>query len=247
MTPLLAQRLCDQLGCSLPTRKMVNQIWTNSTVRIAPSTIPADPDMITMPYFAQHNVAVRAQRNATTNAHPLGELVGGTKKDVIISARIYTNFANASITKTVVIYGWHYTDGSYIQPLYNGHEETYADYSHGIRLVQMNLTVDGSASTVTNVLTTASLCSLLSDDGTSEGSSNGTIPVPRYTVAALAPTVMTHPRNRSVLPGTNVTFSALAIGDAVTGYRWLLNGITVPSATNATLSITTLQSTNAGN
>ena len=247
MTPLLAQRLGDRLGYSLPTRKMVNQIWTNAAVKLSPSTIPADPDMITVPYFAQHNAAVRTQRNATTNTQPLGALVGGDKKDVIISARIYTNFASPSITKTVVIYGWHYTSGSPIQNIYNGHEETYADYSHGIRFVQMNLTVDGSANTITNVLTSAALCSLLSDDSTSEGSTNGTIPLPRYTVASLKPTVMTHPHNQSVLPGTNLTLSTLAIGDAPLGYQWRLNGATLAHATNSTLSLTNLAAANAGN
>jgi hypothetical protein len=246
MTPLLAQRLADRLDCSLPTRKMVNQIWTNAAVKLTPSTIPADPDMITVPYFAQHNAAVRTQRNATTNAHPLGALVGGDKKDVIISARIYTNFASPSITKTVVIYGWHYTSGSPIQPVYNGHEETYADYSHGIRFVQMNLTVDGGTNTVTNVLTSAALCSLLSDDSTSEGSTNGTIPLPRYTSAPLAPTVMTHPRSQSALPGTNITLSTLVIGDAPLVYQWRLNGANLPSATNTTLSLTNLIAANAG-
>lgn len=246
MTPLLAQRLGDRLGYSLPTRKMVNQIWTNAAVKLSPSTIPADPDMITVPYFAQHNAAVRTQRNATTNANPLGALVGGDKKDVIISARIYTNFASPSITKTVVIYGWHYTSGSPIQPVYNGHEETYADYSHGIRFVQQNLTVNGSANTVTNVLTIASLCSLLSDDGASEGSTNGTIPVPRYTVAPLKPTVMTHPTSQSVLPGTNLTISTLAIGDESLRYQWRLSGANLASATNATLSLTNLAAANAG-
>jgi len=221
MTPLLAQRLCDRLGYSLPTRKMVNQIWTNAAVKFTPSTIPPDPAMITVPYFAQHNAAVQAQRDAATNAQPLGALVGGTKKDVIVSARIYTNFANGpSITKPVVIYGWHYTSGAYIQPLYNGHEETYADYSHGIRFVQMNLTVDGGPNTVTNILKSSALCSLLSDDGIPEGSTNGTIPLPRYTVAPLAPTVMTHPRGQSALPGTNLTLNTLAIGDEPLAYQW---------------------------
>jgi len=247
MTPLLAQRLGDRLGYSLPTRKMVNQIWSSSAVKITPTTIPADPDMITVPYFAQHNAAVAAQRNATTNAQPLGALVGGTKKDVIISARIYTNFASPSITKTVVIYGWHYTDGTFIQPIYNGHEETYADYSHGIRFVQMNLTVDGGANTITNVLTSAPLCSLLSDDSTSEGSTNGTIPLPRYTVAPLKPTVMTHPASQSALPGTNLTLSTLAIGDAPLAYQWRLNGANLTSATNAMLSLTNLDARDAGN
>jgi hypothetical protein len=247
MTPLLAQRLGDRLGYSLPTRRMVNQIWTNAAVKLSPATIPWSPEMITVPVFSWHNYMVRTNRNAVTNAFPLGALVGGTKKDVIVSARIYTNFAEAA-TKVVVIYGWQKLSpyGEVWQPLYNGHEETYADYSHGIRFVQMNLTVDGSANTITNVLTSAALCALLSDDGLSEGSTNGTIPLPRYTVAPLAPTVMTHPRNQSVLPGTNLTLSTLVIGDMPLSYQWRLNGANLANATNITLPLTNLSAANAG-
>lgn len=247
MSPLLAQRLGDRLGCSLPTRRMVNQIWTNSTVKFNPH--PYDPgvyDILSVEVFGASDEFIDGQRNATTNTQPLGALVGGTKKDVIISARIYTNFATA-ITKPVVIYGWHYTDGTYIQPLYNGHEETYADYSHGIRFVQMNLTVDGSPNTVTNVLTSATLCALLSDDSASEGSTNGTIPLPRYTVAPLKPTVMTHPASQSALPGTNLTLSTLAIGDEPLRYQWRFDGVNLASATNITLALTNLAPANAGN
>ena len=45
-TPLLAQRLCNTLGCALPTRKMVNQIWTNAAVKMSPQPIPPSGDMI---------------------------------------------------------------------------------------------------------------------------------------------------------------------------------------------------------
>ena len=145
MTPLLAQRLCNALGCTLPTRKMVNHIWTNAAVKMNPQTITASPEMITVPVFSDHNDMVRTQRISFTNAHPLGALVSGDKKDVIISTKIYTNFVSGGPTKPVVIYGWHYQNGDPIQPLYNGHEETYADYSHGVRLVQMTMTVDGSS------------------------------------------------------------------------------------------------------
>jgi len=48
--------------------------------------------------------------------HPLGELVGGDKKDVVISNIIYGYPAPGR----VVIYGWHYLSGTPIQPLYNG-------------------------------------------------------------------------------------------------------------------------------
>src|SRR5437762_1221648 len=83
-----------------------------------------------VPNFNQHNTTVWTQRVVTLAAHPLGSLVDGDKKDVIVSPKIYTNFAQQTITKPVVIYGWHYPDGTFIQPEYNGHEETYADYSH---------------------------------------------------------------------------------------------------------------------
>ena len=47
MTPLLGQRLCDALGCVLPTRKMVNQIWTNAAVKLNPQPIPPSSQMTT--------------------------------------------------------------------------------------------------------------------------------------------------------------------------------------------------------
>ncbi len=165
MTPILAQKIAALVHCRLPTRKMVNQIWTNAAVKLSPSPIPPSPEMITVPVFAQHNTTVRLQRNQQLAAHPLGALVSGDKKDVIVSNRIYTNFANANITKPVVIYGWHYTNGAPIQPLYNGHGETYADYSHGIRLAQTLLTVDGISKSILQVLRDPNLAGLLSDEG----------------------------------------------------------------------------------
>ncbi|HEX5220267.1 MAG TPA: immunoglobulin domain-containing protein [Verrucomicrobiae bacterium] len=244
MTPLLAQRLCDLLGYTLPTRKMVNQIWTNASVKLNPQPITARPEMITVPVFAWHNFMVRTQRNAFTNSFPLGALVGSGKKDVIISARIYTNFATA-ITKPVVIYGWHYPNGSPIQSLYNGHEETYADYSHGIRLVQMNLTVDGAPNTVANVLTSPTLAPLLSDDGPSEGTSGGVIPLPRYTIPGQL-TFTAHPRSQTVAIGNSIVLSAIATGEAPASYRWLFNGANIPNATNSSLLLTNVGPGNAG-
>jgi hypothetical protein len=243
-TPLLAQRLGNALGYTLPTRKMANQIWTNSTVKMTPQPIPTDPDMITVPYFAQENYMVRTQRNSFTNAHPLGALVSGDKKDVIISSKIYTNFAT-SITKPVVIYGWFYTSGSPIQPLYNGHEETYADYSHGIRFVQNAMTVDGAANTVTNVLTQPTLAPLLSDEGASEGSTGGVIRKPWYTPEPVALAFITHPRSQTVLPGSTVTLSAFAVGDAP-AYRWQRNGLTLAGATGTSLTLSNVQTLQAG-
>jgi len=242
-TPILAQRLADLTGCTLPTRKMVNQTWTNATVKLTPQPIAPSAAMITVPVFATNNWMVMTQRDTFTNAHPLGALVSGDKKDVVISTLIYSNL-QTGVPNPVVIYGWIYPDGTVIQPLYNGHEQTYADYSHGIRFVQMNLTVDGAANTVTNVLTSPALAVLLSDESVAP---NNTIPTPRYSPAALAPIVMTHPRDQSVLPGKAAAFNSLAIGDAPLNYRWLFNGAPIPDATNSTLILTNIQSANAGN
>jgi hypothetical protein len=238
MTPLLGQRLADLLGCSLPTRKMVNDIWAKATVKLAPSTIPPSAEMITVPVFLQHNTAVRAQRNALTNSFPFGALVGGDKKDVIISPLIYNNL-HAGVPKPVVIYGWHYQNGTPIQPAYNGHEETYADYSHGIRLVQMNVTVDGISQALTNVLTNPNLSALVSDEGV--------ISVPRYTVSAVAPFITTQPFSRTVVAGANADFSILTAGNPTLNFQWKFNSTNIPGATNRIFSVSNVQSTNEGN
>jgi len=171
MTPILAQRIADALGCILPTRKMVNSIYTSAGLKLAPAPIPPSAAMITVPVFAQHDSIVWSQRSPQLGSHPLGTLVGGTKKDVVISNKI-RNELKSGVPRPVVIYGWHQLNGSPIQPLYNGHGETYADYSHGIRLVLDSVTVDGSPTTITAVLQDALLSAVLSDEGV--------IPFPRY-------------------------------------------------------------------
>ena len=242
MTPVLAQRLADRLGCTLPTRKMVNQIWTNAPVKLNPQPIPPSPEMTTVPVFAQHNAMVRAQRDTLTNTHPLGALVSGDKKDVIISTLIYSNL-HSGVPKPVVIYGWHYTNGQPIQPAYNGHGETYADYSHGIRLVQMACTVDGDPNTVTNVLVQPTLAALFSDETLAP---NNTIPLPRYTVSPLAPAILIPPRSRTVTAGSALTLDALAIGDAPLAWQWQRFGTNLPGRTNSSLTLTNVQLADAG-
>jgi hypothetical protein len=247
-TPLLAQRLCNLLGYTLPTRKMVNQIWTNAAVKLNPQPISPSAAMITVPVFAEENYMVQTQRDAFTNSFPLGALVSGDKKDVIISTMIYTNFNQTTgVTDPVVIYGWLYTTGVPIQPIYNGHENTYMDYSHGIRLVQNAITVDGSPNTITNVLTNPNLAALLSDEGPSEGTTSaGVILVPHYTIAALAPAIITQPRSQTVVPGASPTYRVLVAGDPPLSYRWQFNGVFLAGATNASLLISNAQVANAG-
>ena len=159
MSPMLATKIADLTGCTLPTRKMVNDIYAAATVKLSPSTIPPSSAMTTVPVFAQENTTIRGQRKAVMAAHPMGELTGGDKKDVVISNMIYTT------ANRVVIYGWHQSIGNPIQPMTNVHADTYMDYSHGIRLVQNSVMYNGTATTVKAILQSSTLNTLLSDEG----------------------------------------------------------------------------------
>jgi hypothetical protein len=172
MTPTLAQRIANKLQCNLPTKKMVDGIYATAAVKLRPQPIPPSGAMITVPVFKQHNDSVWQLRKEQLSGHPLGALVGGHKKDVVVTNKIN----NPTPTGKVAIYGWHQLNGVPIQPLYTGHGDTYADYSHGIRLVQLAMKVDGVDKTVTEVLNDPNLAGLLSDEGL--------IPIARYPTPA---------------------------------------------------------------
>lgn len=161
MKPQLAQKVANLLKSSLPTRKISDKIYQYAQVKMVPEPIPPSPQMITVPVFEKHNTLVNTQRKHSLPIFPLGSLVAGNKKDVIISNKIY----NDKGVLRVVIYGWHKPDGKPIQPLYNGHSTIHVDYSHGIRLVQNKVWVDGRKTSSQKVLASETLCRLLSDEG----------------------------------------------------------------------------------
>lgn len=156
MSPLIAQPIADAFDCLLPTRKMVNAIYTAATVKLAPSPIsPTTTDIMRMTTMYRHHQTVEGQRAG----QPLGALIGGIKKDVVITPLLASNPGK------VAIYGWHQLNGSPIQPLYLGHVDFYADYSHGIRLVRSRMLVNGVEMNTADVLADPNLNVLLSDEG----------------------------------------------------------------------------------
>jgi hypothetical protein len=161
MTPGLAQQIADLTGALLPTRKMVNDIWSQAALKLAPAPIPPSSEMTLVKVFDQHNTMVWNQRSAQLGAYPLGSLVGGDKKDVVITPLMHTYPPPAR----VAIYGWHQMNGAPIQPLSLVHNSTYADYSHGIRLVSQSMKIDNNPGTIAEALNDSSLCVLLSDEG----------------------------------------------------------------------------------
>jgi hypothetical protein len=159
ISPYTAQRIAEALHCTLPTPKMVNQIFFAAEVKLAPAPIPPSAAMTTVPVFRQHNDLVRAQRAEQLPAHPLGALVAGHKKDVVLTARLAANPGK------VAIYGWHRTNGLPIQPLYLKHSAAWVDYSQCVRLVQQKMVANETARTVAEVLADPALAGLLSDEG----------------------------------------------------------------------------------
>lgn len=159
-TPILAQKIAKLLNCSLPTKKMVDLIYVEAIIKLAPAPIPPTKAMTTVPIFEIHNNLVQQQLVPYVTLHNEGKLTAGNKKDLIISNRIYTEKA-----AKVVIYGWHQLNGKAIQPVYNKHTNTWADYSHGIRLIQNKVMLNGKKTTLQKILLDPNLHLLLSDEG----------------------------------------------------------------------------------
>jgi hypothetical protein len=153
MNPYTAQAFCDAFGFVLPTRKMVNDIWAAATVRVEPRPLVQDRDSART--FLQHHRIIEEQ----LVGQPRAALVGGIKKDVVITNRLQERATR------VAIYGWHYVRGEPIQPLYTGHVDWYVDYSHGIRLVRRVMRVDGVPRHAEEILRDPLQHALLSDEG----------------------------------------------------------------------------------
>ena len=160
MTPRTAQRIADRFGCVLPTRKMVDDIYAAAAVKLTPK--PLTKDRESPATFLEHQKLIEQERAGKKT----GELTAGHKKDIVVTNRLQEK------PKRVAIYGWHQPGGKPIQPLTIVHGETYADYSHGVRLVCETATVDGHTMKIADILKDPNLSALLSDEGV--------IAVPRY-------------------------------------------------------------------
>ncbi len=159
MNPRTAQRLADLFGASLLTAKLCDHIWASAEVRLIPfNYVPVGNANELVTKFEAHNAQVEKQLAEAGGSH--GQLVAGIKKDIIISSRI------AERPDRVVIYGWHKTDGTPIQPVYSGHVYWYVDYSHGIRFLNRQVMVDGKPADVRELLKDPVLFRILSNEET---------------------------------------------------------------------------------
>ena len=143
-------------GFMLPTRKMVDAIYQQADLRLAPQPLPAGPAMRSADYILRHEQIVRAQ---VGTAGPPDGLVAGHMKDVTFSKLLWSR------PERVAIYGWHRMNGTPIQPLSTVHGAWYADYSHGVRLVSATAFVDAEPQPLEEILQSSELAPIVSDEG----------------------------------------------------------------------------------
>jgi len=152
LTPMAAQKIADSFNCFLPTKKMVDLVYQQATVKLEPVPMYAFRDSsVTM---WQHHLIIEGQRKGRKG------LTAGIKKDVVISGKILKDAKPGR----VAIYGWHQLNGKPIQPLYTGHINWWVDYSHGIRLIYRKIKVDGKEMDYIDVLKHPLYKNLLCDE-----------------------------------------------------------------------------------
>jgi hypothetical protein len=152
-----AVTIAERFGFILPTRKMVDAIYLQSSYHLMPQPLPAGPQMRSTEYYSTHNEMIENQMHAI--GAPLGALISGDKKDVVMSNRL------ARYVGRIAIYGWHRGPGQPIQPLSTVHGANYADYSHGIRLISEWALVNGKPRSIGQLLQDSATAKVLSDEG----------------------------------------------------------------------------------
>ncbi len=157
MSLYTALEIAKRYGFFLPTRKIVDAIFSQSAFHLTPEPMPSGPRMRSTVYYWEHNKKIRNQRLALH--FPLGELISGHKKDVVMTNRLVPGQGR------IAIYGWHRPSGVPIQPLSTVHGASYVDYSHGVRLISDQVLLNGEPRPWYEVLEDPAMAKVLSDEG----------------------------------------------------------------------------------
>ncbi len=152
-----AARIAEAFDFLLPTPRMVDAIYAQARIRVAPSPMKPTSQMSSTAYLVTHNDTV--DRQVSQLGKPGAALTAGHKKDLVLSNRLISKPGR------VAIYGWHRPNGKPIQPLSTVHGAEYADYSHGVRLVSRIAYVNGEERPLQDILGDKALASVLTGEG----------------------------------------------------------------------------------
>lgn len=176
LLPLTAQRIADAFGMVLPTSRLVREIHRAAGIKLDPKSSPPlalSPNKgADMSQYVEHSKRVDDKITSVRVTVP-NLLVSGQGKDIVIGRALKPG--------KVVIYGWMIGRGvedppvddptpyAYVdwreQPLSNVHGDFYVDYSHGIRLLSPEVTLDGSKTTLAAIMADSALAPIVSDEG----------------------------------------------------------------------------------
>lgn len=155
------KQVLQTLNCSLPTPKMVDQIYQHAQVKIPahPQRPNVGESITSTRLYIEIDKAIKIER--TKHNIPLNALVAGHKKDVVLSNSIL----HQSKPNRIAIYGWYFSDGTRIQSLNpKDHDIYYVDYSHGFRLVSNECLLNGVKTNIKTIWDDPKLCLLLHDE-----------------------------------------------------------------------------------
>ncbi len=149
-----SKKVLKMIDAMAPTKEMVDQIYRKSAVKIAPKIKSSGENITNVDSFVRHNDTVNSQLNGATTL-----LLGGHKKDIVISKKLL------SMPENMAIYGWHQLNGKPIQLLSTAHSSNYMNYSHGLRLVSRKMKLNGEWIDAREILLHPILNKLISDEG----------------------------------------------------------------------------------
>lgn len=152
-----ALRVAQRYGALLPTARIVDAVYEQADLKLAPQPLPPTDRMRSTAYYSEHNALIRKQREALGGF--LGKLTAGDKKDLVLTERL------RPMSDRVAIYGWHRGNHDPIQPLSTVHGARYADYSHGVRLVSTKAYVDGEPKSLVALLSDPRLAPVINAEG----------------------------------------------------------------------------------
>lgn len=155
MTPWTAEVIADRYGAILPTRKIVVEIYRQATQKLPSVTFTPDAKMESTARMLEHDAAI----DKTVKGVPGPKnLLAGHKKDVVVGPDLDGS--------RVAIYGWQPDPKMFPhQPYSTVHDSKYVDYSHGVRLVSRQATLDGQPVDLMDVFRDPKLVELVSDQG----------------------------------------------------------------------------------
>lgn len=157
----LAQLCADALNASLITSKISDLAYQQAKIKLAATTLPAGPDMVTTSKSKKWNVEVEKKRNGQEG------LLRDCGKAWILSNQL-GQYPNVAIN-----YGFYDPKAPYAnkfgtrmwQTIGSRHDSAHTDYSQTLILMSKVCQVDGQDMKIQEVMQSHELAGLISDEG----------------------------------------------------------------------------------